>query len=144
MNGFWNCRKNRRSKGERGSATLEFAIILPVFLLILMGIVEFGRVLMVQQMLVTAAREGARAASLPGANNDIVLAKIYEELGNAGLTLGSYEFTPADISSAIRNDSVTVSVKINYDSVAWIPNFIPGLRGMELEGVVVMRKEGFI
>ncbi|MBZ0258666.1 pilus assembly protein, partial [bacterium] len=49
----WSC-------GERGSATVEFALVLPILMLLLFGIIEFGRVLSVQHLLNTAAREGAR------------------------------------------------------------------------------------
>ncbi|WP_420998128.1 TadE/TadG family type IV pilus assembly protein [Cupriavidus sp. 30B13] len=45
-----------------GAAALEFAILLPILLAIVMGIVYFGMVLALQQMLTLAAEEGARAA----------------------------------------------------------------------------------
>ena len=50
---------------RRAAAIVEFALIAPLFLLLFLGIVEMGRLLMVQGMLVNAAREGARQATLP-------------------------------------------------------------------------------
>jgi hypothetical protein len=47
---------------ERGQATVEFALILPVLLLIVLGIIEFGRAWNIQQVVTDAAREGARRA----------------------------------------------------------------------------------
>lgn len=130
-------------QGERGASTVEFALVLPALMLIIFGIIEFGRVFMVHQMLNSAAREGARIASMPGADNSAVLAAIAEELASAGLTADGYEFSPSDVSTASRNDPVTVRIRIDYESFAWAPGFIPGLSGMQLESVVVMRKEGF-
>jgi hypothetical protein len=73
----------------------------------------------------------------------MVLAKINQELAGAGLTVDRYVFSTSDISDAERNDPVTVNLRINYSSIAWVPGFFPGLDGMVLEGLVVMRKEGF-
>lgn len=47
---------------ERGIAALEFAVVLPVLLALLLGIVYYGIILALEQMLTLAAAEGARAA----------------------------------------------------------------------------------
>ena len=49
---------------ERGATAVEFALLLPVLLLLLFGIVDFGRALNAQITLTQAAREGARLAAL--------------------------------------------------------------------------------
>ena len=49
-------------RGSRGAAAVEFALLLPVFLLVIAGIVDFGRAFFTQITLTNAAREGARAA----------------------------------------------------------------------------------
>lgn len=58
----------RRSSGnaarDRGAAAVEFALLLPVLLLIVFGIIDFGRALNAQITLTQAAREGARLAAL--------------------------------------------------------------------------------
>lgn len=127
---------------KRGSATVEFAVVLPIFLTLIFGMVEFGRVLSVQHVVNSAAREGARVASLPGTTNAVVTAAVQNELTNAGLPLDNITFSPPDITQADPNDPVTVSVIINYTSVGWIQGFFPGLNGSSLQGTVVMRKEG--
>ncbi len=53
------CRRNRR-----GAAVVEFAVVAPVFFLLVFGMIEFGRAIMVQQILTNASREGARVAVL--------------------------------------------------------------------------------
>ncbi|MGB6041722.1 MAG: TadE family protein, partial [Pirellulales bacterium] len=53
------CRKKRR-----GVAAVEFALVAPLFVLMVMGMIEVGRAIMVQQVLTNASREGARRAVL--------------------------------------------------------------------------------
>ena len=54
----------KRVRKARGAAVVEFAVVLPLLLTILFGIIEYGWVFMVRQTLQTAAREGARVAVL--------------------------------------------------------------------------------
>lgn len=49
---------------DRGSVAVEFALLLPVLLLIIFGVIDFGRAISDQITLTQAAREGARLASL--------------------------------------------------------------------------------
>lgn len=51
-----------RGRGRQGQALVEFALILPLLMLVLFGIVEFGRAWNAKQVLTDAAREGARLA----------------------------------------------------------------------------------
>ena len=48
-------------KGQRGAAAIEFAIVLPVLVLLLFGTIEFGLLLFNKQVITNASREGARA-----------------------------------------------------------------------------------
>ena len=57
---------SRKRSTRRGVAAVEFALVAPLFFTLILGIIEFGRMMMVQEILVNAAREGARAAILPG------------------------------------------------------------------------------
>jgi Flp pilus assembly protein TadG len=59
MNG---ARTRRRAGGESGVSALEFALVLPVLLTIVMGLVEFGNVLFLSSAMDKAAQMGARAA----------------------------------------------------------------------------------
>jgi Flp pilus assembly protein TadG len=57
-----------RKTADRGVVAVEFALVLPVLLLILFGIIDFGRALNAQISLTGAARDGARIAALGGSN----------------------------------------------------------------------------
>jgi TadE-like protein len=55
-----------RRRHERGQGLAEFAIVLPVFLLIVFAIIDLGRVIWATDNITNAAREGARYASIHG------------------------------------------------------------------------------
>ena len=50
------------SKDKDGQSIIEFAVLLPILLLVIFGITEFGRAILVKNVLHTASREGARLA----------------------------------------------------------------------------------
>jgi len=56
--------RRRRSRADRGAAAVEFALVLPMLLLLVFGIIDFGRLLNAQIKVTEAAREGARAATV--------------------------------------------------------------------------------
>ncbi|WP_197327873.1 TadE/TadG family type IV pilus assembly protein [Ralstonia solanacearum] len=58
----WVCMHRAVRHGSRGAASVEFAVVVPVLLLLMLGIVYYGVIFAMQQMLTLAAEEGARAA----------------------------------------------------------------------------------
>jgi Flp pilus assembly protein TadG len=65
---------SRIKRDDKGAAMVEFAIVLPVILLILLGIIEFGRAYNTQISIQAAAREGARELALRHSSADVVKA----------------------------------------------------------------------
>ena len=63
---------SRTKRDDRGAAMVEFAIVLPVLMLILLGIIEFGRAYNAQVSIQAAAREGARELALRHSTTDVV------------------------------------------------------------------------
>jgi Flp pilus assembly protein TadG len=57
-------RNNRRLRGDRGAAAVEFALVIPVLLLIVFGTIEFGRLYNEQISLTNAARSAARVMAI--------------------------------------------------------------------------------
>ena len=55
---------SRRSSRKRGQAVVEFALVFPIFMLVLAGIFDFGFALYSRMTVINAAREGARAAAM--------------------------------------------------------------------------------
>ena len=72
-------------KQDRGSAMIEFALILPLLVMLLVGIVDFGRAYGAQLSITGAAREGARSRALGGQPSD-VQAAVNASKGAASVT----------------------------------------------------------
>ncbi len=65
-----------RMRSETGAELVEFALVLPILLLVFGGIVDFGLLLQRQQVVTNAAREGARLAVLPGYTTSDVQSRV--------------------------------------------------------------------
>jgi Flp pilus assembly protein TadG len=135
---YRRCRRNRQ-----GAAVVEFAIIAPLFFMMVFGMIEFGRAIMVQQVLTNASREGARVAVLdsqtPTATQVKSLVATY--LQNAGITGATVTINPAEPTSASYGQPVTVNVQIPFSNVSWLPApwFLTG--STKLKASTVMRRE---
>lgn len=75
----------RQLCGQRGQALIETALTLPIVLVISISIFEFGRALQVWQLLTNAAREGARVAVLPGADEEGIKDRVFQYMTAGGL-----------------------------------------------------------
>jgi Flp pilus assembly protein TadG len=64
-----NFRLNRGSPRTRGQAMAEFALVFPIFIVLLLGLIEGGRFVFYSEMLNHATREGARYAIIHGSNS---------------------------------------------------------------------------
>jgi Flp pilus assembly protein TadG len=80
-----------RNARDRGTAVVEFALVVPVLLLILFGIIDFGRALNAQIQLTGAAREGVRLAALgyPDASVQARVAAAAPELSGVTATIAA-------------------------------------------------------
>ena len=131
---------HKKQTTRRGQAVVELALILPILMLILMGIVEFGRIFMAHQTIANAAREGARTAVLPTSTMSDVSATISAYMTAAGLT-GSTNTTATNVgASGTGGDptSVTVSYDLPILTGTIIPVFGPSI---SLARTTVMRHE---
>jgi len=132
---FRMCRKKRR-----GAAVVEFAVVAPVFITMVFGMIEYGRMVMVQQMLTNASREGARVGVLDGTTTSEVQSAVTTYLSNAGVTGTTVTVTPNPPSSAGYGAPVTVTVTVPFSQVSWLPTPM-FLSGKTLTATSVMRRE---
>jgi len=93
-----NRRRPRSASRDRGAVAVEFAILLPVLLLLVFGIIDFGRALNAQIALTQAAREGARLDALNQPNLVTRTQAAAAGLGSAVTVTLVYQCKPGDAS----------------------------------------------
>ena len=98
---------SRYKKNESGQGLAEFAIVMPVLLFLLMGIIQFGCIFNGQVTVTSAAREGARLAVV-GATNEEIIKRVGDAAGALLLKVNS-----VDINRAVDGDDGVLSVKVN-------------------------------
>jgi Flp pilus assembly protein TadG len=113
---------SRNSRQLRlGTALVEFAVVAPVFFLMALGIIEFGRAMMVQALLTNAAAKGARAGCFDNATSSNVTSAVNAYLSAGGISGATATCSPNPPSSALPGHDITVTVTIPYSSVTWLP-----------------------
>lgn len=132
-------------KREKGQNLVEFALILPVFLLLLVGMAEFGRGWMTRNILTGAAREGARVAAVaPDSPTSIAQGTLAanDVLNSANLPAPP-PVVSVDTSPGLSFPAVKVDVTYTYSVL--LTGFIPGLPGptFNLTGTATMRRERY-
>jgi Flp pilus assembly protein TadG len=95
---------------RKGQSMVEFALVLPILIILLVGIFEFGQIFNVFLQINHASREGARTGALRGTDAEIV--QSVKDSSTLDSTLMTVSITPAE-SSRIR--SVPVKVQVDYD-----------------------------
>ena len=110
----WVRRALARAGGESGVAAVEFALILPVLMTLLLGIIDWGYFFFLSETVVNAAREGARIGvvqSDPGLRNSVADSTAEAYLTNVGIALGTGPNQAAVAPSYVApNLTVTVTV----------------------------------
>jgi Flp pilus assembly protein TadG len=129
------CRKDRR-----GAAAVEFALVAPVLMLLVFGMIEFGRLVMVQQVLTNASREGARVGILDDSTTADVAASVSSFLTSSNISGATITVSPDPPSSAGYGDAVTVTVTVPFNQVSWLPSPMY-LNGATMSASTSMRRE---
>jgi Flp pilus assembly protein TadG len=126
----------QRKKILCGQGLVEFALVLPMFLLLLIGVAEFGRAWMTRNILTGASREAVRIAAVQG-NAASALSRANNILASAGISGASVNIS--DDGAPYGTCSVTVS----YAFPVSVVGFLPGLGGtnVTLSSSTTMRKE---
>ena len=96
-------------RNRRGNAVVEMALVMPILLLLVFGITEFGRAWMTVNILHTASREGARLAVVTGPDVPAVETRVNEVCSAAVITPTSITVTGPDQFDLARRVTVTVT-----------------------------------
>lgn len=146
-----------RVRSERGAELIEFALVLPLLLLVVLGIVDFGFLFQRFEVVTNAAREGARLAVLPGYSSGSptsdVETRVLDYVQTGGLpTTGSnptitvtsvdIEYDPGPPAKTIEGKRVVVVYTHDYLFLAPIASWFGGaFSSVPLTGVATMRDE---
>ncbi len=125
----------RLRQGEQGAAVVEFALVLPILMMFIFGIVEFGRGYNARIELTAAVREGARTAALGGNQAEI---EARTRAAAPGLS-GPMSF-PATTTCTVNPPPPNASVSVAYEFTYDIP-FL-GQKTTDLKATGVMRCGG--
>lgn len=148
-------------KQKRGAALVEFALVLPVLMLILLGILEFGLILSDQLLLQQGAREGARTAaigrpvdqvkgetaraSLPAVRPEMVQVEFQDAGGNWQPVSNTIDAAGSSVNAAPTRVMVRVTIQgyrhplVTGSFFSWLPGFQDGRIAMH--AAMVMRRE---
>jgi Flp pilus assembly protein TadG len=125
---------DRTASGQlnrRATACVEFALILPVLMIFVLGLLEMGRFIEVRQILTSAAEEGARQASTGQVTNAQVVNIVTGCVAAAGLPTQNLTVTVSDltnpgtdVSQATCLDNLQVTVTIPFVNVRWCSSLL--------------------
>jgi Flp pilus assembly protein TadG len=157
-------RLSMRNTQRRGAAAVEFAVCLPLLVTILLGILEMGRLMMVEEILVNCARDGARTAAVTSfadssGNLDQTAVSAITNRVISNLTGSTVNVTAGDsptpvvvagvdganssaksLQTLAQGDYVQVTTTVPFSKVAWItPRWITD--GTNLSATVAMWRE---
>ena len=124
---------HRLLKANNGSAVVEFAIVLPILLLIVFGIINFGVLMYNQSLIPNAAREGARWASIHstvtfgnGCSNSYSSSPIdpcqvaYSYANQVLISFGASSLAASVVAADYNSGTPqTVVVNYNYTGIGW-------------------------
>lgn len=133
-------RRVRRGRLRRGAAVVEMAVVTPLLLMLMFGIIEFGWVFMVQETITNAAREAARVAVLQGSTEADIQNRFSQAIAPTGLTVSPGMLTITRATPA--NPIETVQVAVPYSRISLMGEWLGLNISRTIGSSCSMRKEG--
>jgi Flp pilus assembly protein TadG len=127
-----------RQTSRRGVTTVEFAIVLPVFLTLLIGLMEFVRISNLRHAADNAAYEAARHVMVPGAKASEAIALANDLLRRGGIRRATVTVTPSTIVESTTAVTVRVSVPLTGNS--WLPPKLTRSRTLAREATLLTER----
>jgi len=111
---------------RRGAATVELAMVLPIFFTLLFAAFEFGRANLMRHGAESAAYEAARAAIVPGATNADVRAAAERVLASVGVESFTITTNPANVQTPSNDLEVRIAVPLdqNFAATTFVTGFV--------------------
>ena len=113
-------------KNKKGQSLVETALVLPILLLILTGIIDFGLLFNNYLVVSNASREGARRAAV-GSTNTQITAVVHSVAASLDISKITITITPDQAANRSTGVSVAVEVKYEYSMITpIIAAIVPG------------------
>lgn len=123
----------RKGPSRPGAAAVEMALVMPIFVSVVLGIIEFGRAMMVAQIVTNSTREGARMAIVDGSTNAAVVTRVQSFVSDSAgckssdvsvtisITAAAGNTNPGNqLSAAHSQDLVTVTATVPFSKVSYL------------------------
>ena len=137
---------------RRGAACVEFAVLSPILLILILGIIDVGQFVNVGQSVSNASREGARVAARQATTNvskveaavknyltdmhtNLPSSAVQVTVVNSGSTVAG-----ADLATVATGSTISVQVVVQFDAVRWI-NGLTFLNGRTVTRTTMSRRE---
>ena len=128
-----------RLRSQKGQSLVEFALVVPILIVILFSIIEFGRLWETVNILTSAAREGSRVAAVNQSLNDVNVSRAVSAAQNV-LTAGHIDNATISVLGPNSTDEVTVVVSMSYTPITG--SIIPGISSFSISRSTTMHWEG--
>lgn len=109
-----------RRRRERGAAMVEFAILLPLLLLVLFGLIDMGRMFLTQAMVTNGAREGARMAALRLPTADVATRANASMPGLDAVSGGTHAVISGTACPAAPTATQATTVTVTVTGFSWV------------------------
>jgi len=128
-----------KSKKSKGQSLVETALVLPILLLLLTGIIDFGMLFNNYLVVSNASREGARSAAI-GSTDEQISTVVHNVAASLDPVRLSVTITPDQVAGRSTGESVAVTVQYEYNMITpIIAALVPG--PLELKTSTTMRCE---
>ncbi len=137
---------------RRGTACVEFAVLSPILLILILGIIDVGQFVNVGQSVSNASREGARVAARQATTNvsqvqtavSDYLTDMHPNLPSSAVQVtvagAGNPLAGADLAAVATGLPISVQVVVQFDAVRWI-NGLTFLNGRTVTKTTVSRRE---
>jgi Flp pilus assembly protein TadG len=127
----------RTRQARRGAHIVEMALVLPILIMVVFGIIEFSRANQIRQTVKQAAYEGARVGITLDATATNVQTKANSVLSSVGITGATVTVSPNPITSTTQ--FVTVTVSASASANGWFMKYFTA--GQAISAAVTLETE---
>ena len=134
-------RKRCNLRDDTGQALVEFALVMPLLLILVVGVIEFGRGWNAYQVITDAAREGARRVAVTRADAAAVTPVVHNALRSASFDPALSRVTVLPGAGTGAPSSVTVDYRYRFTFLGPLLNWAGDRTTITLRSTAVMRNE---